>query len=364
MTQPTTAGVARCVLDLATDQVGRGWDVHVVAPDEGGLLEAAAAADAETHGWTAGRDPGPSIAAEVARLRRTLHDIAPDVVHLHSSKAGLAGRLALRGRVPTLFQPHAWSFLAVTGPVARAVRAWERVGARWAHAIVCVSADEAEAGRAAGVHGDLHVIPNGVDLERFPAAGPAARSSARRRLGLDDAPLVVCVGRLCRQKGQDVLVDAWPQVRATVPEAHLVLVGDGPDRDALARRAAPGVELVGHRTDVVDWLAASDVVALPSRWEGQSLSLLEAMACGRPVVASRVAGAAEPLVEGDLPPGGTVVEVEDAPGLAAALVERLTDLARTDAEGTAARARVARDHDLRVTLERTAALAAGMAQRA
>ena len=143
-----------------------------------------------------------------------------------------------------------------------------------------MSEDERRLGEASGIRGAFRVVPNGVDLEAIPFADAEERAAARARLELGDGPLVVCVGRLSRQKGQDVLLDAWPQVTARVSDARLVLVGDGPEREALEARVSGETTLAGERDDVADWLAAADVVALPSRWEGMSLALLEAMARG------------------------------------------------------------------------------------
>ena len=96
----------------------------------------------------------------------------------------------------------------------------------------------------------------------------AERTTARLELELDERSTVVCVGRLCRQKGQDILLDAWPAVLERVLDAHLLLVGDGPDAGALRRRAGNGIRLAGKRTDVPIWLAAADVVAVPRATTG------------------------------------------------------------------------------------------------
>ena len=134
------------IAQLVRDQVERGWDVTVVSPLHG-LLEGNVgplAAESESFGarhvlWPAHRPPGADTIAEARLLRRILRRERPDVVHLHSSKAGLAGRLVLRGRSPTVFQPHGWSFLAGSGFVQRGAGWWERFATRWADAIVCVS---------------------------------------------------------------------------------------------------------------------------------------------------------------------------------------------------------------------------------
>jgi glycosyltransferase involved in cell wall biosynthesis len=347
--QPTDGGVANYVADVVADQTARGWRVVVASPgwgDLGGRVEASGAKHVD---WAAGRAPGPGSFLDARRVARIVGDEAPALVHLHSSKAGLAGRLALRGRLPTIFQPHAWSFEAVRGPVRTLALVWERRAAHWA-TILCVSEGERRRGEEHRIRADWRVIRNGVDLDEWGEASPEERSAARRSLELEDRPSVVCVGRLCRQKGQDVLLEAWPGVVARVPGAQLVLVGDGPDVKTLRSAASQSVRLVGQRADVGSWLAAADVVAQPSRWEGMSIGMLEAMAKGRSIVASDVPGAEEAL-DGD---AGAVVPPEDPVALASALAERLLDPAKAAAEGRRARERVEHSHDLRAM---TAALA-------
>jgi glycosyltransferase involved in cell wall biosynthesis len=215
-----------------------------------------------------------------------------------------------------------------------------------------VSEGERERGRQAGVAGRYVVVPNGVDLTALAATGTEERVEARARLGLPDAPLAVCVARLSRQKGQDVLLEAWPAIRASVEDAMLVLVGDGPAEHELRAAASTGVDLVGQRDDVRDWLTAADVVVAPSRWEGMSLSLLEAMAVGRSVVATDVPGAREAL-GGE---AGAIVATESVSELADAVVERLRDRDLAAAEGRSGRRRAERHHDVRIANDRIAAL--------
>jgi glycosyltransferase involved in cell wall biosynthesis len=271
----------------------------------------------------------------------------------------MAGRLTLRGRLPTIFQPHGWSFEAVRGPLRLAATAWERRAARWTDLIVCVSEGERRRGESSGISAPFTVVPNGVDLDAFAASAAEERAEARSRLGLDEGPVAVCVGRLCEAKGQDVLVRAWPSVRARVPQARLLLVGGGPDEAELRRHAGVGVELVGPRDDVRDWLVAADVVAVPSRWDGMSLVLLEALACGRAVVATDVPGAREAMGDG----AGAIVAVKYGDALADAIATRLLDRRLADAEGAAARDRVERLYNLRATNARMAAVYADVLKR-
>jgi glycosyltransferase involved in cell wall biosynthesis len=358
VSQPTEGGVGRYVADLAADQIARGWRVVVASPTYGDLAAQTMEAGAGHIPWTAGRAPGPASLLDSTRLARIVREAKPDLVHLHSSKAGFAGRLALRGRRPTIFQPHAWSFEAVRGPVRPAALAWERSAARWATVVLCVSEAERERGEAHGIHADWRVIPNGVDLAKWAEAGAGERAAARSRLGLEDRPTVVCVGRLCRQKGQDLLLEAWPSVRESVPDAQLALVGDGPDEKALRAKAPAGVLFAGKRLDVQDWLAAADVVTLPSRWEGMSIGMLEAMARGRAVVAADVPGAREALDDDS----GAIVPLEDVAELGRELAARLSNPQRASREGRAARERAERYHDQRAMADAVAELSSSTAR--
>ncbi|MFJ9346692.1 glycosyltransferase [Streptomyces sp. NPDC101237] len=347
LAQPVEGGVARVILDLTKAQLTAGLRVAVACPG-GELADAARTLGAEVHEWRAARSPGTGLPDEVRRLGRLVRGVRPDVVHAHSAKAGLAARLALRGRVPTLFQPHAWSFEAVGGTTAALALRWERWGARWAHRVVCVSEAERATGVRAGIRARYAVVPNGIDTGRFTPGLPDA--PARSGPG----PLVVCVGRLCPQKGQDVLLRAWPDVLRRVPDARLVLVGDGPDHDALRRIAPESVEFAGAAADVRPWYRAADLVVLPSRWEGMALAPLEAMACGRPVLLTDVDGARE-----SLPPGhrGPCLVPPGQPGaLADAVAGLLLDPELRSALGERGRRHVQSTHDVRRTAEAVAEL--------
>ncbi|MEU5716373.1 glycosyltransferase family 4 protein [Streptomyces sp. NPDC020403] len=339
LVQPVEGGVARVVTDLVTAQVRAGLRPLVACPPDGSLAPAAAAAGAGVCVWSAERAPGARLGREVAAAGRLVRACAPDVIHAHSAKAGLAGRLAVRGRVPTVFQPHAWSFEALEGRAADAAAAWERFGARWSDRILCVSESERRAGQRADITARWSVIHNGIDLDRFRPGDRNATASARAALptlaGVPaGAPLVVCVGRLSRQKGQDVLLEAWRLTRA--PGARLVLVGDGPSGAELRRAAPPGVLFAGFSPDVRPWLHAADVVVLPSLWEGMALAPLEAMACGTPVLLTDVAGARESLPPSHLP--HCLVPPRDPRALAAALTALLADPGlRTELSRTAQR---------------------------
>ena len=199
-----------------------------------------------------------------------------------------------------------------------------RAALRGAAAVVAVS--RALAGKAVALGADearVHTLYNGVDGSRF---APGDRVAARARLALDptDAPLLLYVGNLKDSKGCLDLLESFPAVLAAQPRARLVYVGDGPCRGALRARAhALGVEqrlqLVGPMPHdaLPDWFRAADVLCLPSHNEGVPNVVLEAMACGTPVVATRVGGIPEVVPEY----AGHLVPLGDRPALAAALLD-------------------------------------------
>lgn len=358
VSQPTEAGVARYVARVAADQLARGWRVVVACPSGGHLATELGSQGVPRFPWPARRSPGVHTGPETRRLRQLIGAVRPDVVHLHSAKAGLAGRLAVRGERPTLFQPHGWSWLAVRGATACGALAWERFAARWTDLVVCVGEGEAAHARHRQVGARHVVVRNGVDLTSFTPATEQARVAARDRLGIDrQGPLAVCLGRLTRQKGQDVLLAAWPQVARHCPAAQLCLIGDGKALPTSGGHPPPGVRFVPSVTDPRPWYAAADVVVLPSRWEGLSLTLLEAMASGCSVVASDIPGLAEAITPGvgaRVPPGDTAA-------LAGAVAARLTDADLRAAEGRAA-AVAAQAFDLHHTHEQLATVTTQVAR--
>jgi phosphatidyl-myo-inositol dimannoside synthase len=186
-----------------------------------------------------------------------------------------------------------------------------------------------------------------VDTAAFrPGAGA---DEVRRRLGLADRPVVVCVSRLMPRKGQDVLVRSWPAVRAAVPDALLLLVGGGPYRRTLERlvdeRALrASVRFTGSvpAADLPSYYDAGDVFAMPCRTrrrgldvEGLGIVYLEASATGLPVVAGDSGGAPDAVLEGET---GHVVDGRSAAQVAAGVLDLLRDPARAQAMGAAGRA--------------------------
>lgn len=282
-------------------------------------------------------------------LDRVLGHFDPDLVHGHLAAATVAGTLAARRRgvpraIATFHNLTDWEEKR-RHPLRLALRRT----ATWCDAVVAVS----EAVRAAMARVDpalaarTRVIPNGIDLASFRSAR-RERDESRARLGYAaDAFVVGAVARCDRRKGLDVLIEAAASASASVPSLRLLLVGDGPERSRLhAQAAARGLEsrvtFAGRRSDVRPFLAAMDLFAAPSRTEGQGVALIEALACGLPVVGSRVGGIPEVVPEGRC---GLLV----APGAPEALATAIAALAR-DPDRRAAMAGEASRHAERYAL--------------
>ncbi|WP_343065230.1 glycosyltransferase [Nocardioides mesophilus] len=284
-------------------------------------------------------EPALEHGARAGDLRHLVSALQPDVVHLHSFFPGVLGRMrSLPGDPRVVYQPHSWAFDAVSNEaLARAVARWERHAATGTDVTVTNCQEELAEARTRRVDGNAMVIGLPVDVDFFRPGDPSA---ARAALGIDAARVITCVGRLSRQKNQEQLAAAWEA--APIPDTVLALVGPG-SQDAV-RAAAPttadrSLRLVGPTDDVRTWLQASDIAVLPSLYEGQSVSMAEALSCGVPVVMTQVNGASEMVAPVGEAPAGAVVPVGAMRELLAECATRLADPPRMAAEGVAARRR-------------------------
>jgi len=276
-----------------------------------------------------GREVAPlADLAALAQLISLIRRERPSIVHTHTSKAGFIGRLAaVIARVPAVIhQPHGHVFYGYYGPRRTAVfTALERRAARWTDRIITLT-DRGSAehlARGIGRAAQYVAVPSGVPTAELRAAAPP-RALARERLGLDPGEVVVVgLGRLVPIKGFDLLVRALPSLVAGIPSARVLLVGDGAERahlDAIAGSlgVTERLRLTGGTADVTTYLAAADIVAVPSRNEGMGRVIVEAMALGLPVVATAVGGIPDVVADGEC---GRLVEPENVDALATALTE-------------------------------------------
>ncbi|GAA4414354.1 glycosyltransferase family 4 protein [Quisquiliibacterium transsilvanicum] len=319
------------ILSESAGMIARGHRVALACPPEAPIAREAPAHGLELIPLPIGRKRLPGLRA----LRRLLSERRFDVVNTHSSTDSWLAALAcasLRDAPALVRTRH------ISAPIARTA------SNRWlyarASAFVVTTGESLreEVIRRTGSDPQRVVsIPTGIDHERF---APADRASARAALGLPaDRFIVGIVATLRSWKGHRFLVDAVAPLAD--PELLLVIVGDGPQQEALARQVADGglegrVRLVGQRTDVPAWLQAFDVFALPSYAnEGVPQALIQAMLCGLPSITTTAGAIGEIALDGRT---ALVVAQQDSAALAAAILRLRADPALRASLGAAARA--------------------------
>lgn len=276
-----------------------------------------------------------SDALAVRRIVQLIRQLRPAVLHTHTAKAGAVGRIAalLAGsaRPPVVVHTfHGHVLRGYFSPTRATVfQRIERFLARSSDALIAVSPevrdDLVEFGIAPA--NKIGVIRLGLDLDRRLSAGKSARAAVRAELGIpDDSFLIGWLGRMTEIKRVDDLLAACARLRANGVDAYLALVGDGPLREELRDLAealgiADWTRFVGFRENVGELYSAFDVVALTSANEGTPVTVIEALACGLPVVATNVGGVSDVLQDGL---SGYLVPSNDV----AAVAERLERLAQ------------------------------------
>lgn len=332
-------GLERVVLDLASGQRSRGHSVHVAAVVGAGEAEhpfvrSAAETGAEVHVLEV---PARRYDREVEAVSRLVGRTGPDVVHTHGYRADVVSSRGARAHgVATVSTVHGFTR---NGQKNRTYEWLQKRSYRRFDAVVAVSRPQVGELVAAGAPAArVHCIPNG-----WMGAGTAPdRGVARRRLDLPpDAFVIGWVGRIEPEKGPDVLVDACGRFLSEARDCVVVVVGDGRLRPDLERRTAaaePGaVRWVGAVEDARALFGAFDLFVLSSRTEGTPMVLLEAMAAGVPVVATRVGGVPDVVTEREawLVPSG------DAVALAVAMRDAVSDSNARLARAAAAAERLA-----------------------
>lgn len=289
----------------------------------------------------------------IRTFSKILRDKAPDVIHVQYMTPGLLPILAAKlARVPvvlaTVHQPGT--------PHGFKAHCLLRLGAWCTHQFICVSeaAEKSWFGKSRllslkfseiiNVNGHL-TIPNAVDIEAIDKAisskSPKLLETAN---SLEGKIIIGTVARLNHEKGIDILLEAFACVRKIRPNVHLLIVGEGCMHDCL-QKLASSLELGNSCTwlgrliwyDAIKYLGLMDIVVVPSRFEGFGLTAVEAMACGKPVVASNVDGLAEIIQDSQ---NGFLVQAEDVKGFADCIVELAKDEKKRKSIGHAARKRV------------------------
>lgn len=330
-----------------------GYETRLVvgheSPREGNLLDWA-----REHGVACeqlaglGREIRPlSDFQSLVSIYRLMREFRPHIVHTHTAKAGLLGRLAARlaGAPVIVHTFHGHVLRGYFGPARNRLFRWiETRLAGWSSALVAVSESVKADLVSLGVSeaGRIRVIPLGLELE--PLSGALPRGGLRLPAGVPaGSPLVGAVGRLAPIKDLPTLLQAAVRVRASRPDVHFALVGDGEERSLLEREVCrlgltAAVHFLGWQKDMRAVYGDLDLVVNTSRNEGTPVALIEALAAARPVVATRVGGTPDLLQGGRF---GLLVPPADADALAAAIL-----LSLAEPEPAAARARAGQLHVL------------------
>jgi len=348
---PSVGGIQTHTLNLSEKLRERGVDAFVLTRSSAGLAREEKIRGVPTHRLGLSRaSPAIRATSYILECCRYLarHRQRWDIVHAHQMLSpmtiGMLAR-ALFGK-KLIVNPHA------SGPIGdvavlrtgRPVSGGPRLAAalKLSDAFVSISGGIREDLRSLGVREDrIWEIPNGVDTEHFRPLARPLRHVLRRSLGLPNGWMVVFAGRLAREKSLGVLLRAWRRVRARQPDAQLVIVGAGEQLAMLIDEAeslgiAGSVHFPGECEDVAPVLQAADAFVLPSMTEGLPVALLEAMACGLPVVATSVGGSRQLVQDGVT---GGLVPAGDSHALAERLLAA-ADPACADVWGQGARKQI------------------------
>jgi glycosyltransferase involved in cell wall biosynthesis len=294
----------------------------------------------------------------LANLKQVIRAERPQIVHTHTSKAGILGRLAAQAcSVPVVVHtPHGHVFHSYeSGLKSKLFAVAERWCAPKADSLIALTETERDEHLALGIGRpeQWSIVHSGVDFAPFEAAR-GSRAAARTELGIPQgAPVIGTVGRLVPIKGQQYLIEAFAGIAREFPTAHLVLAGDGELRQELVELArshgltpapnarippldAPRIHFLGLRRDVPLLMSAMDVFALPSLNEGMGRVLVEAMSMELPCVGSRVSGIPDVIEEGVT---GLLVPSRDAQALEGALRQLLSQPKLARRMGEAGRSR-------------------------
>ena len=323
MATGTNGGAQEHVYNLVNRLDRDFYDVSIVSLSPGSAVRKLQKAGFEV---TVIDEPDDVIAT--ATLAAHLADARPDVVHNHMFRAEIVGTKAVIA-LATAGHRRPWVVSTVHSSRVRAPEDLEqlrRLTPSMDRLIVVSKAIDRKVVEEGRQGAKRVLIYNGVDLERYDHQEPCC--TLREEYGMaPDSPIVGVVGRLELEKGHPTLLEAWPMVLEQVPNAYLLIVGEGSRQDALRQIAreqgiAHHVIFTGRRDDIPAITAALDVAVLPSYREAQGLTILEAMAMSRPVVASNVGGIPEMVEDGVT---GLLVPPHNPPALAAALTRILID---------------------------------------
>lgn len=263
----------------------------------------------------------------IMKLKRILKVLKPDVVYLHSSKAGAVGRitLLLNSKIKIIYNAHGWYFNAKMGNLKRKIFTLiEKILAIKTDVIVNISKNEYDSAIKYKIASKekMCIIENGIDFEKYNNLDEC-RSIKRKSYGISDNNIIIgIVGRLSEQKDPMTSIKAFRKIKEEIPNAKMMFVGSGElEREILEYSKNNNIEkdiiITGWVSDVEKYIPVFDIAILPSKWEGFGLAIVEYMICGKPIVASNVGGISNIIENGK---NGFLVEKEKPDELAKKII--------------------------------------------
>ncbi|MGE5375844.1 MAG: glycosyltransferase family 4 protein [Bacteroidota bacterium] len=356
---PHVGGAERQLQQLAPRLRDLGYELHILTRHEKGLARFELIEGVPVHRLPAA---GPKMLAAATFTRSAvwkLIHLRPDIIHAHeiltpASIAILAKRILMRPVLVKLLRGGA------RGDIYKIKRRpfWKsdmRRLIRDVDAFLVISREIDQELAALDVPPEKRVfLPNGVDTVRCTPASEERKQKLRASLSLpQQAKIVLYAGRLVPEKRVDHLLMIWPEVRTRFPAAHLLILGEGAERDRLMEMNVDGAQFTGQVQEAVPYLQAADLFVLPSSTEGLSNSILEAMSCGLPVLATTVGGAPD-VIQHKV--SGWLIPPEDVDALQSGLETLLDDEALCFNLGSHARERILSHFSLDSVAKRLAVL--------
>lgn len=330
ITPSRIGGAEVYVADLCQGLAELGAEIELFCPSGRPFVEYAAARGIPSINW---KTRGKIDPITVLKLARLIKNDSIDVVHTHLSTASLLGAFAAK--------------LAGKPSVAHVHGLNSATCFKHSSAVIAVSEAVKRHICAQGLpESRVHVVHNGVDLEKFE---PMPLIDAKRDFGLEaDTKLIGVFGRLSSEKGQKVALEAMAQIVKNLPDAQMLIVGDGKDREELLALAeslgiSKNVRFEGFNPNIRPMMAACDIVLVPSLKEGFGLTAVNAMALERPVVATNIGGLPEIVVDGET---GLLTPANDPVSMSQRIEELLSDPASMQRMGKLGRRRAEDSFDL------------------
>lgn len=336
----------------------KGYVVHAAASIDGNHIERVRSAGAVCWDIPFARSPyHPQNVSAFLQLKSLFSREHYDLVHVHTPVAAFLGRYLAKSthQGPVLYTAHGFHFFK-----GAPLRNWlvyysaEKVAARWTDALIVMnSEDRSLAERLGFEHGTNLFCTHGVGVSLSEFSDHSQdMNGLRAELGISAGePVVSCIGELTDRKNQSFLLDGWSIVTRKLGLGHLLLVGTGPNEQALMRRVElqmiPRVHFLGYRTDIPRILGVSDIVALVSKHEGLPRCLMESMSAKKPIVASDVRGNRDLVKHGE---SGLLVRLGDPVSLASALETLMIDSRMRARMGEAGQRRI-REYELDLVLQ-------------